>query len=36
MLPYSADFEKDFIESGKDAKTLAPEEAQPQIDKIIR
>jgi len=27
MIPYSADFEKKFVESGVDAKTLKPEDA---------
>lgn len=36
MIPYSADFEKDFLESGGDLASLKPEDAQPQINKIIK
>lgn len=36
MLPYSADFERDFLESGGDLASLKPEDPQPQINKIIK
>jgi hypothetical protein len=36
MIPYSADFESKFLSSGKNINDLTPEEATPQINKIIK
>ena len=35
MLPYSADFEQEFLESGVDIKDVKPEDTQPLVNKII-
>lgn len=36
MIPYSAEFEQDFLASGVDEKTLQPTDPAPQINKIIK